>query len=83
MTTTRDERIERARETACDLLGVVRDSLMNPDLRHTDGERDLLTALAARLVLQVADNNFAQLDRILSSIRDVLEADYPQLIRAS
>jgi hypothetical protein len=79
MLTTRDERIERARETACDSLGVVRDSLMNSDLRHTHSERELLTSLAARLVLQATDNDFAELDYVLSSIRQVLEGDYPHL----
>jgi len=82
MMTTRDQRIEHARETVCDLLGVVRDSLVNPDLRHTDSERGLLISLAARLVLQASDNNFARVDDILISIRRMLEADYPQLAHA-
>jgi len=81
--TTRDERIERARETACDVLGVVRDSLMNAELKHTDDERELLTALAARLVLQATDNQFSRIEGVLASIRNLLEADYPQLARAS
>ena len=51
---------------------------MNRDLRHTPGERELLTALAARLVLQAADNDIAE---ALASIRQVLEADYPHLVR--
>lgn len=82
MLTTRDERIEKAREIACDSLGVVRDSLMNSELRHTDNERGLLLSLAARLVLQAIDNDVAELDRALSSIRQVLEADYPRLANA-
>ena len=83
MMTTPDQRIEHVRETVCDLLGVVRDSLVNPDLRHTDSERGLLISLAAQLVLQASDNNFARVDDILASIRRMLEADYPQLARAS
>jgi hypothetical protein len=79
MLTTRDERIEKAREIVCDSLGVVRDSLMNSELRHTDNEREMLLSLAARLVLQAIDNDVAELGRALSSIRQVLEADYPPL----
>jgi hypothetical protein len=81
MLTTRDERIEKARETACDSLGGARDSLVNRDLKHTPGERELLTSLAARLVLQALDNDLAELGRALESIRRVLEADYPHLTR--
>lgn len=73
------KRIERAREIACDTLGVVRDSLMNTDLKHTSGERELLISLAARLILQATDNDFAKLDGALASIKEVLEADYPHL----
>ena len=79
MISTRDERIEKAREEACDALGVVRDSLSNPDGRHTPREQDLLLALAARLVLQATDNDFAQIDRDLSAIRRLLQGDYPHL----
>ncbi len=81
MMTARDQRIEHARETVYDLLGAVRDSLMNPDLRHTDSERELLISLAARLLLQASDNNFVRADDILVSIKHMLEADYPQLAR--
>jgi hypothetical protein len=62
---------------------VVRDSLVNPDLRHSDSERELLITLAARPVLQATDIHFAQLDGVLASIRHVLKADYPQLVHAS
>jgi hypothetical protein len=81
MLTTRDERIERAREIACDTLGVVRDSLLNSDLKHTRAEREMLISLAARLVLQATDNNFAELDSALASTKETLEADYPHLAR--
>ena len=56
---------------------------MNPDLRHSDSERELLITLAARPVLQATDIHFAQLDGVLASIRHVLKADYPQLVHAS
>jgi hypothetical protein len=79
MLTTRDERIEKAREIACDSLAVVRDSLMSNDLRQTANERELLISLAARLVLQAIDNDFAALDLALSSIRQLLRDDYPHL----
>jgi hypothetical protein len=82
MLTTRDEHIEKAREIACDALGVVRDSLMNDGMKHTRSERDLLISLAARLILQATDNDLADLDSALTSIKKVLEADYPQLARA-
>jgi hypothetical protein len=79
MISTRDERIEKAREAACDALAVVRDSLSNPDGRHTPREQDLLLALAARLVLQATDTDFGQIDRALSGIRNLLQRDYPHL----
>ncbi len=75
MVTTRDERIEKARETACELLGVARDSLTNSELRHTQSERELLISLAARLVLQATDNDLAELGYALATIRQVLESD--------
>lgn len=79
MISTRDGRVEKAREAACDSLGVLRDSLSNADGRHTRLEQDLLVALAARLVLQATDNDFGQMDRALSAIRGVLQLDYPHL----
>jgi hypothetical protein len=79
MISTRDERIGNAREAACDALGVVRDSLSNPDGRHTPLEQDLLLSLAARLVLQATDNDFGQVDRALSAIKSLLQRDYPHL----
>lgn len=82
MISTRDERIEKAREAACDSLGVVRDSLSNQDSRHTPLEQDLLVALAARLVLQATDNDFGRLDRALSAINSLLALDYPHLAAA-
>ena len=79
MLTTRDEHIEKAREAACDLLGVARDSLTNSDQKHTHNERELLISLAARLLLQAVDNDFTGLNPALASIRQVLERDYPHL----
>lgn len=79
MISTRDGRVENARDAACDSLGVVRDSLSNADGRHTPLEQDLLVALAARLVLQAADNDVGQMDRALSAIRGLLRRDYPHL----
>jgi hypothetical protein len=79
MISTRDELIGSAREAACDALGVVRDSLSNPDSRHTPLEQDMLLSLAARLVLQATDNDFGQVDRALSAIKSLLRHDYPQL----
>jgi hypothetical protein len=38
-----------------------------------------LISLAARLVLQAIDNDFAGLDPALESIAHVLESDYPHL----
>ena len=80
MLTTRDECIEKTREAACDSLGVARDSLINGDQKHTHTERELLISLAARLVLQAVDNDFAELNPALESIKQVLESDYPHLI---
>lgn len=82
MISTRDERIGNAREAACDALGVVRDSLSNPDGRHTPLEQDLILSLAARLVLQATDNDFGRIDRALSAINSLLALDYPQLAAA-
>lgn len=79
MISTRDERIGKAREAACDALGVVRDSLANEEGRHTPLERDLLLALAGRLVLQATDNDFGQIDRALATIKHLLERNYPHL----
>jgi hypothetical protein len=79
MISTRDERIGNAREAACDALGVVRDSLSNPDGRHTPLEQYLLLSLAARLVLQATDNDSGQVDRALSGIKSLLQRDYPHL----
>ena len=79
MFSTRDERIERAREAACQSLGVVSDSLLNKDGVHTPIEQDLLISLAARLVLQATDNNFGKLERTLAAIESLLVRDYPHL----
>lgn len=51
----------------------------NRDLKHTQSEQELLSSLAARLVLQAIDNDFTKLDHALASIRQVLEDDYPHL----
>lgn len=82
MISTRDERVARAREAACDELGVVADSLTNKGARHTPLERDLLISLAARLVLQATDNDFGQVDQALAAAKDLLAQDYPHLAPA-
>jgi hypothetical protein len=79
MFSTMDERIERAREAACQSLGVASDSLVNKDGAHTPIERDLLISLAARLVLQATDDDLGKLDRALAAIKALLESDYPHL----
>ena len=79
MFSTKDERIERAREGACQSLGVVTDSLINKEGAHTPMEQDLLISLAARLVLQAMDNDLGKLDRALAAIKTLLERDYPHL----
>jgi len=81
MVSTKDERVEKAREAACDSLGVVRDSLANSEGRHAPLEQDLLTSLAARFVLQATDNDFGQIDRTLSAIKSLLQSDYPHLLQ--
>ncbi len=80
MISTRDDRVEKARETACDTLGVVRDSLSNSHGRHTPLEQDLLVALAARIVLQATDNDLSQVQQALSAIKNLLYQDYPHLL---
>jgi len=79
MISTRDERIEKAREAACEALGVARDSLSNANGRHTPLEHDLLVALAARLILQATDNDLGQLERAAAAIKHILERDYSHL----
>ena len=79
MFSTKDERIEKAREAACQSLGVVTDSLINREGVHTAMEQDLLISLAARLALQATDNDLGKLDRALAAIRTLLERDYPHL----
>ncbi len=74
--TTRDPKVESAREVACDVLGVRRDVL-----DHQDGEHGLLLALAARLVLQALDNDLTRLEPALVTIGETLRRDYPHLGR--
>jgi hypothetical protein len=80
MFSTKDERIEKAREAACQSLGVVSDSLLNKDGVHTPVEQDLLISLASRLVLHATDNDLGKLDRALAAIKTLLERDYPHLV---